>query len=329
MPRDKRSKSARTESPDEDVLRIDGVGPVIAERLHNAGIRTCEDLVARTAAEIADVAGVSTEHIASQDWIGQARRLAGSSRQHSASFNIELVLEQDKVHHTNVHHHQSNTDDTWSGWDEGRLLTFLRDRVPLMAGSEPIVSAGLERPAALPAGPAPSLPAGPEQTTALPASPLLTAAPALSLSPACLHVEDLIPMGDGESSYIRSPEEPTSIRLTLRVDSEEEFPATSVDFKADIAARLLGGHQRVPIGAVEGAIDVNETHPVELIGGPRLPPGLYRLVVNVALYPAGHLSEAPPFFTSGASGHLVQVTEAVSGPRRPRAQILEPADVRT
>jgi len=77
--------------------------------------------------------GISPEHIASQ-----ARELAGPlpeasvPRQRIAAFHVEFLLESDnRVHHTNVLHHQTGDHATWAEWNEEKLLIFLRAHIPL------------------------------------------------------------------------------------------------------------------------------------------------------------------------------------------------------
>src|SRR5207342_3218433 len=54
--------------------------------------------------------------------------------QHYVSFHIELLLDVDNsVRRTKVHHHQSDTDEAWAGWDEDRLLALLRSHIPPVA----------------------------------------------------------------------------------------------------------------------------------------------------------------------------------------------------
>jgi predicted flap endonuclease-1-like 5' DNA nuclease len=79
-PREPR-KSTSADQTGDDFRKIAGIGLAIERRLHEAGILTYQDLAARSpeqiAASLADVAGVSSARIASQDWAGQAGRLAG------------------------------------------------------------------------------------------------------------------------------------------------------------------------------------------------------------------------------------------------------------
>ena len=145
----------------DDFQQIQGIGAAIDRRLHDAGILTYRDLAALTpeqiAASLAEVAGLSPTRIPSQDWVGQAGRLAGPAApplpsepdQRYASFHVELLLDvDDSVRRTKVHHHQSGTDEAWAGWDEGRLLALLREHIPIMAPRQPAEAAELRSSAA-------------------------------------------------------------------------------------------------------------------------------------------------------------------------------------
>jgi hypothetical protein len=66
--------------PSDDFKIIRGIGPGIEERLHKNGVLTYDRLAALSPADIAALlasfAGVSTERIIKQNWIGQAHALA-------------------------------------------------------------------------------------------------------------------------------------------------------------------------------------------------------------------------------------------------------------
>jgi Helix-hairpin-helix domain len=284
MPRRDRPRSGHTKKPGDDLEKIAGIGPALAQRLQKAGIRTYQDLAERTPDEIAevlkDVSGVSPQRVTNQDWTGQARQLLGAPvgtsdpSQRYASFHVELLLDaDDKVRRTKVHHHQSDTVATWPGWDQERLLSLLRDRVPLT-----------DVPQLAPTGD-------------------IQATPSFFV-----RIEDLAPIRHGKSAYERSADEPTSVRLSMRVDPTDEPHVTSFDFTAEISARALGGRQLWSVGTKEGKIRINEPASMELTG-PSLPSGLYRLVVNVALYRANHGPEEQPLSSRGAAGGLMQVTD--------------------
>ena len=142
-------KPGRAGRSGDDFRKIDGIGRVFEQRLWDAGIFRYDDLARRTPEEIAAVlapmAGISPEHIASQ-----ARELAGppsgasAPRQHYAAFHVEFLLESDNsVRRTKVHQHQTDARDAWPGWDAERLLSFLRDRIPLPAAATPAGAPGV------------------------------------------------------------------------------------------------------------------------------------------------------------------------------------------
>jgi hypothetical protein len=312
--------------PGDDFRKIDGIGRRFEQRLWDAEIFTYEDLARRTPEEIATVlapmAGISPERIASQ-----ARELAGSPpeapvpRQHYAAFNVEFLLESDNtVRRTKIHQHQTDAQDTWPGWDEERLLSFLRDRIPLPAAThadatdvesaptqkDKPVEAQKDEPAERqttdqrPASVEPE-PAG------QPSAPVPDRLPSLSLS-----IEELAPIRDGQPSHVRSTNEPSSVRLTMRIDPIGAPIHDTFDFSAAIVARTLAGHDRSPLGTAYGTIRVSNAVSVE-VTGPALPLGLYRLVVTVEIYPADHSPEEPPFYRKRASGDLMRVADAPPG----------------
>ena len=316
MPRRDDPKSSRAGKSGDDFEKIFGIGPVRAQRLWDAGILTYDDLARRTPAEIAatlaDVAGISSDLIASQDWTGKARELAGPPaetsvpRQHYAAFHIEFLLESDnRVRRTKVHHHETDARDAWPGWDKERLLSFLRERIPLPVEAPPADTPGLE-PAHVP-------------TSNQPVVSVRSASTSQSSPPAPAHlpswflsIEELTPIRDGQRSYIWRADEPTAVRLTMRLGSTGMPTHNTLDFSATVAARKFGGHDRLPLGAAHGTIRVSNPLSVE-VAGPVPPTGLYRIVATVDIYPADHSSEERPLYSQGASGDLIQVADASQG----------------
>lgn len=139
------SRASATPMPPgaEDFKLIRGIGPGVTSRLHSAGILTFAQLAALPTNEIAellsDLAGLSVERIAKQDWNGQARDFAAKFstiesqrnvvakpiRQHYATFTVELLLdESNEVRRSHVVHIQQGSEDTWGGWDDERLVDF-------------------------------------------------------------------------------------------------------------------------------------------------------------------------------------------------------------
>ena len=121
---------------------IKGIGPIIEQRLHDAGIHTFADLAALSAEQIASIIpGMSARQVAKQGWIPQAYKLVpatpksrnrqkktsiSTSRQHYENFTFEFLLDgKNKTRRLRVVHVQSGDTDTWAKWDAERLIDFL------------------------------------------------------------------------------------------------------------------------------------------------------------------------------------------------------------
>jgi hypothetical protein len=130
-----------TQMPD-DFRLIRGIGPVLAERLCDAGIHTYEELASMSPARLAACIGeLSVKQIARQNLIGQARkmitqkarskadkqeRLAPAVRQHYENFTIEFLLdEKNEGRRTRIVHVQSGDADSWTGLGTEKLIPFL------------------------------------------------------------------------------------------------------------------------------------------------------------------------------------------------------------
>jgi hypothetical protein len=311
-PRDPRQSTPADQTGD-DFRKIAGIGQAIERRLHDAGILTYQDLAARSPEQIAgsltDVAGLSPARIASQDWAGQAGRLAGPAApplpsepdQTYASFHIELLLDVDgSVRRTKVHHLQSGQDEAWPGWDEGRLIALLSGHIPLLAPRQP---------AEAPGPPSSATPPTDQQEAAAPSgSEMETVELPVSLPSSFLRIENLGLIREGQRSHRYALGEPTTIGFTLRV-TQASTQAATFGFTADVTARSeLGDNQRQLLGTAQGAVRAGEPLPVEL-AGPPLPRGLYRLEATVAIYPAHHTRDSKPLHTRRTTGAFVEVAD--------------------
>jgi hypothetical protein len=283
-------KSTQADQPADDFREIAGIGATYERRLHDAGILTYQDLAARSPEQLGEVTGVSAARIASEDWIGQARQHAGPPSplpsepdQHYASFHMEFLLGiDDSVRRTKVHHHQSDTDFTWPGWDEDRLLALLREHIPLTAPGQPTEANDLQPSAAPPTS-------RPEAVA--------------------LRIGEFALIHEGERTYTWAPGEPASVRLSLRVSRTRTLQAGAFDFAAAITARRkLDDGQRLPLGTMQGTVRVGEPLSVDLTSPP-LPRGLYRLEAAVLIYPTDHAPDSPPFHSRHVLGELIQVTD--------------------
>lgn len=65
------------EPPGDDLESIVGIGPVFAARLQEAGISTFAQLASTSAEDLARITEQSLERVIEEDWLGQARELAG------------------------------------------------------------------------------------------------------------------------------------------------------------------------------------------------------------------------------------------------------------
>jgi hypothetical protein len=81
----------------DDFKRIRGIGPGIERRLYSSHIRTYAQLASLTPEDLANnlhgIAGLSSKRIAQQDWIGQARLLAGEQNVKQADKWAETSFE--------------------------------------------------------------------------------------------------------------------------------------------------------------------------------------------------------------------------------------------
>ncbi len=313
-------QSSSTGRSGDNFRKIDGIGPVLERRLWDAGIRTYSDLAQRTPEEIAaslpPTAGISVERIASQNWTGQARELAESPpgasgpRQHYAAFHVEFLLESDNsVRGTRVHHHQTDAREAWAGWDEEKLLTFLRDRIPLPAAATPTDAPDVEPTETQTDEPTQTQARDQEPASVEPAPAGQPSAPVPDrLPPLSLSIEELTPIREGQRSHHLSPNEPSSVRLTMRINPIGAPIHDTFDFSATIVARRFAGHDRSPLGATHGTVRVRDPVSVEMTG-PALPADLYRLVATVEIYSADHSPEEPPLYRMRASGDLMRVAD--------------------
>jgi hypothetical protein len=128
-------------------------------RLHNVGILTYAQLAALSPEELVErlgLSGMAAKNVSKHDWAGQARQFAtspeatpaepapalplqtlgaedaSSGRQHYATFTVELLLgEESEVRRTRVKHIQEGEQETWAGWEDGRLVSFFVEHAAL------------------------------------------------------------------------------------------------------------------------------------------------------------------------------------------------------
>jgi hypothetical protein len=130
----------------DDYKLINGIGPAVERRLHDAGVTSYAQLAVlkpKALAKFLDgMVGYSVESIVERDFIGQAKILADEAGQvlvdlaekpknnslHYASYTVELLLDtENNVRRTRAMHVQSRKESNWAGWDQEKLHAFLVD----------------------------------------------------------------------------------------------------------------------------------------------------------------------------------------------------------
>jgi hypothetical protein len=285
--RDSRNPTADPSRPaPDDLQKITGIGAALAARLADAGVTSYRELASHTPQRLAALTRVPSAKIVSQDWTGQARQLAGSAltepggQQKYATFHVELLIDADNtVRRTKTRHFQTDTEDSWPGWDGRRLIDVIRRKAALADATAPAGAA------AGPPLPGASGPPGP------PAPPPIRA-------------EGPSPAEEAARGTFRAADEPTAVRLTFRVAAG--LVAGDVDYVAEVAARSLADGRCHPIAPASGTAVTDRPVTLELLGPPLLP-GTHRLEAEVSIFVHRHPPGDPPLARHHALGDLIHV----------------------
>jgi len=290
--RDSRNPMADPSRPTpDDLQKITGIGAALAARLAEAGVTTYRELACHAPQRLAALTRVPTAKIVSQDWAGQARRLAGSAltepegQQKYATFHVELLIDADNtVRRTKTRHFQTDTEESWPGWDDQRLIAVMRRK------------AALDAPAADPPLrelPGPPRPAGPPP----------------------IHAEGPTPAEEGTHGSFRLASQPTAVRMRFQVGPG--LDAGEVDFTVEVAACSLADGHRHSLAPASGTATIDRPVTLEL-AGPPLPPGIHRLEATVIIYGHRHEPGDRPLGRHHVLGELVHVTAERSPTRTAR-----------
>jgi hypothetical protein len=282
----------------DDLKRIHGIGPGIAQRLHDAGLHTFAQLAALPVDDIAallgGIAGLSGKSIAAQDWTGQARTLAAQPpatdeaaagatalvRQHYATFTVELLLDEaNMVRRTHVTHVQGGTAETWAGWPADRLVDFFVQRAGLC-----LVSA--ERSATI--------------IEAAPPFVAVAVQPQLRLSQL-----EPIPQGAAEAHQFLRYGQPYDLRLTLDLERGDAMRFGQFGYTVAVYAKSLSDPARHIAGEARGILQPAASISIA-VPGANLPRGIYRLEAMVTLGLPDAI-DAPGELTAFLESGLLQV----------------------
>lgn len=288
----------------DDLQLIHGIGPGVESRLRNRGVATFAQLAALTPAELmallSDLAGLSTERIVKQDWIGQARELMPDpppaepadpqARQHYATFTLELLLDTERaVRRTRLVHVQSEAEELWAGWDAARLIELIAERAALQ-----------------PAEPPPTEPPDREDDDE-PFEQSLDLAAVAQPGPGLAGVArirrlELRSSGAQLPHQLLRHDTRFSALLTLEL-SGLVAPGAPIGYTASIHARPIGG-ARSQVGAARGTLAAADSVTIS-VPDLALAPGTYRPEALVMLYEAG--SPGGRGVTALLEGGLIQV----------------------
>jgi Helix-hairpin-helix domain len=273
----------------DDLQKIAGIGTALAARLAGAGVTTYRDLASHTPQRLAALTRVPSGKIVSQNWIGQAQRLAGAElvdpedQQKYATFHIELLIDPDNtVRRTRTRHYQTDTEDSWPGWDGQRLIAVIHRKAALDPPDVSFVPDDLSVPD-------------------IPSASLSSTQPA----PPVIHAEGPSPSEEGTRGTFRVAGEPTAARMTFRV--WPGLDAGDVDFTAEVAARSLADGHRHPLATACGTAAIDQPVTLEL-AGPPLPQGIYRLEAMINIYGHRHRPADTPLDRCRVPGDLIHVT---------------------
>ena len=294
----------------DDLKLIHGIGPVIEQRLHEAGLVSLLELAELTPdeliAKIGHVGGLTAHRIAEDDWIGQARQLAArlgdppAPRQPAdppaeaaeklgrqrANFTVELVLGQESdVRATRAAHVQSGSQDTWVGWDGARLAEFF------------VRSAQLRLPA--PAEPAASDQRAGGATEAGPGASELPGSVA-----GVVRLRELAVICEGAARRIVRSGQPFDVRVDL--DLSGVVALGGLVYRVNLWARKFGAPLGQPVRELQGSAAPGQ--PVALaFERVELPEGLHHLDVAVTLAPDAVEPQPAALLSTELQGILLQV----------------------
>lgn len=265
----------------DDLTEVDGIGPVTAGRLSQAGIDGFARLAAADPADLARIANVSVAYVQQRDWVGQAAALAhpappddepgsvdddGLRPPGRASFTVELQRDASSgTLTTRIRHVQGDDEETWIGWGPHRTVAFIEAHLP-----PALAAAGRDEREAVAAGDGGlSTPEGGCDEAVRPATPRPTA---------------------------EAPARPGPPAETLLAFGEVRAPAAATFTGQGLVATLHCGPGALPGGAQRAtAVDVSIYGRRSPVGGSRLLGRGRRQVVqgapvdvDVVIEPAAH-----------------------------------------
>ena len=272
---------------------IEGIGPGIEKRLHQAGINTYEQLGQSSPIQIfaliEGIPGMSVERITELDWPGKARQLASehltdetvppdmpsNNRQYDASFTVKFLLNEDhSVRAIRVADNRKKSEVQWAEWDENRLIDFFVQNADLKitANQSNLPTKKLENVSKT------------DTTTDEVDQPEKDEAQKTRLG-GRLHMHDLeiVPADTNHPSRILRHGVPFGVQLNLDLTEIEAPDESPIAFTAAIYARNLEGREPSKlVGESRNTITPGSRRTIRVSNKP-LKPGSYRLDAIVTL----------------------------------------------
>lgn len=297
----------------DDLTVIPGIGQVIAERLHQAGIHTFSHLAKCSPRDILPfiqgLRGVKPDQLnklahqiideaslLAEEQEGALASGAGSNGHYHRTvvFTIRLQLDKENsVIRTTIERASKKSVKPWehAGWDEAGLIDFLVTNARL--NISPKLEPGLEPGAS------------PPEEVVLPARPVLEPVPIPKpINPA--PVAPTTPMRSATRKlrgipYVQEPHlfslqderllnwvnagETFTVRLGLDLRDVENPDQDQLVYELTLFVKPIGSHSRIQTACLEGILQPGETCEIELQAA-SLSPGDYLLDAIVALRPA-------------------------------------------
>lgn len=232
-----------------ELQELRGIGPVVEQRLRDAGITAVEQLATADPAEVgaalAGLRGMTAERIAG--WIDEASHLTGGATtaptgpaggERRETFVLTLAIDADgDVVRSGMRHVRTDHQRSWAGWRHDELDRFVAERAGLAAAD----------------------------ATAEPLAPL----PAITLH------HDLGLVVGGHRS---------AIRATVDTAALEERAVADFAYRAVLSSRGIGGGEPRPLTWHAGTAEASG--PLDLrFPETELAPGVHRMLVAVEVTP--------------------------------------------
>jgi hypothetical protein len=252
----------------DDLKQIRGIGPVMEQRLNQAGIFTFCQLANTSTEDLAalfsDKPGLSAERITEKDWPNQARLLmekeaikddppSEDKGQYSAVFSVDLLLDsQNRVRRTHILHVQSRKEDSWADWNKDRLTDFIFENATIRFEQKSLRQD--KKPA---------------EIKQLVGDLNITEMEIQASSGKVMHREV-------------AANEPFEIELMLNTAKTSASAGTPLQYQTEIYAKNLSDGKRQNIGENKGIIESKDLIPI-VVNCHSLPQGSYRLEACVVL----------------------------------------------